>query len=188
MRPDKVVLSSVMAGIQLAFASATLVTVNASPWFQSNAPGLIQVIAAAFFPYGLVMIVTSGCELTTSSFMYTTVPFLQRRLSIFRVLLHWVLTFLGNLAGSLFVVAIITGYGGTFDKGAMHDEAIAFAQKKYGTKWYQTFLLGIGANFLVCTACFLGHEGRDLVSRVVGIWWPTFAFVSLGMDHVVANM
>lgn len=31
-------------------------------------------------------------------------------------------------------------------------------------------------------------QGRDLVSKVVGIWWPIFAFVGLGFDHVVANM
>ena len=50
------------------------------------------------------------------------------------------------------------------------------------------FLRAIGANWLVCMACFLGTSGRDYVSKVVGIWWPTFAFVSLSLDHVVANM
>lgn len=29
---------------------------------------------------------------------------------------------------------------------------------------------------------------RELFSKIVGIWWPTFAFVALGLDHVVANM
>lgn len=31
-------------------------------------------------------------------------------------------------------------------------------------------------------------QGRDLSSTVTGIWWPIFAFVSLGLNHVVANM
>lgn len=31
-------------------------------------------------------------------------------------------------------------------------------------------------------------EAKDLVSKVVAMWWPIFAFVSLGLDHVVANM
>ena len=56
-----------------------------------------------------------------------------------------------------------------------------FAYKKQvEPEWYQIFLKGIGANWLVCLACFLGCSGRDYVSKVVGIWWPTFAFVSLG--------
>jgi formate/nitrite transporter FocA (FNT family) len=36
-------------------------------------------------------------------------------------------------------------------------------------------------------ACYLGTIGRELYSKVVEIWWPTFASVSLGMDHVVAD-
>lgn len=31
-------------------------------------------------------------------------------------------------------------------------------------------------------------QGRDLASKIIGIWWPIFGFVSLGFDHVVANM
>lgn len=31
-------------------------------------------------------------------------------------------------------------------------------------------------------------SGREYISKLVGIWFPTFAFVSLGLDHVVANM
>lgn len=50
------------------------------------------------------------------------------------------------------------------------------------------FLRGIGCNWLVCLGCFFGLQGRDLASKIMGIWWPIFAFVSLGFDHVVANM
>ena len=47
---------------------------------------------------------------------------------------------------------------------------------------------GIGANWLVCMACFLAFSAREYFSKVVAIWWPTFAFVCLGLDHVIANM
>lgn len=100
------------------------------------------------------------------------------------MLLHWVLTFFGNLAGSLFIVAIITGYGGVFDSGAYLDEVHTFVTtKQVKPAFHQVFLRGIGANWLVCLACFLGMSGREYVSKIVGIWWPTFAFVSLGFDH-----
>jgi hypothetical protein len=59
--------------------------------------------------------------------------------------------------------------------------------KQITPMWHQIFLRAIGANWLVCMACYLGMSGRDYVSKVVGIWWPTFAFVSLGLDHVVAK-
>lgn len=31
-------------------------------------------------------------------------------------------------------------------------------------------------------------QGKDLVSKTVGIWWPVATFTLLGLDHVVANM
>lgn len=54
--------------------------------------------------------------------------------------------------------------------------------------WHAIFLRGIGANWLVCMACFLAFMAREYFSKVMAIWWPTFAFVALGFDHVVANM
>ena len=37
-------------------------------------------------------------------------------------------------------------------------------------------------------AWFLGISGREGFSKIIGIWWPTFAFMSLGFDHGVAQM
>ncbi|KAL2069925.1 hypothetical protein VTL71DRAFT_14604 [Oculimacula yallundae] len=189
MRLDKVFMSSVMAGMLLSFACATLISTSSSAWFLTNAPGLLRTIAALVFPYGLTMVVFTGSDLCTGSFMFTTVSVLQRRLSIRKALTHWFITFWGNLAGSLFIVTLITGYGGIFDGAAYRRESLNFATKKQVTpEWHQIFLRGIGANWLVCLAWFLGMSGREYVSKLVGIWFPTFAFVSLGLDHVVANM
>lgn len=105
------------------------------------------------------------------------------------MLLHWFITFWGNLAGSLFVVSLILGYGDVFKLAAYKTEIIKFATTKQVTpEWHSIFLRAVGANWLVCLACYLGTSGREYFSKIVGIWWPTFAFVSLGFDHVVANM
>lgn len=69
VRIDKIFMSAVMAGMLLSFACATLLSTSASPWYQTNAPGLIKTIAALVFPYGLCMIVLTGSELCTSTFM-----------------------------------------------------------------------------------------------------------------------
>ena len=140
MRLDKVFLSSVSAGCLLAFACGTALATNAAPWFQENAPGLIRTISALVFPYGLCMIILTGADLCTGSFMvrererelfpfhlhfesrnkvrvltkttptqFTTVAAAQCKLAWWKMLVHWFVTFWGNLAGSLFVVAIIFG-------------------------------------------------------------------------------
>lgn len=105
------------------------------------------------------------------------------------MLMHWALTFFGNLAGSLFIVGIVIGYGGVLDDKLYREEAIKFADKKaYTPHWHQIFIRAIGANWLVCVACWLAFQARDVASKIAAIWWPVFAFVALGLDHVVANM
>ncbi|KAL3493515.1 Formate/nitrite transporter [Aspergillus germanicus] len=189
MRLDKVFFSAFSAGCLLAFACGTVLSTNSSPWFQENAPGLMRTISALVFPYGLALIILTGADLCTGSFMFTTVPALQRQLPWYRMLLHWFVTFWGNLAGSLFVVAIIFGYGEVFTADPFRSAVISFATKKQVTPdFHHIFLRGIGCNWLVCLACFLALQGRDMASKIIGIWLPIYAFVSLGFDHVVANM
>lgn len=69
MRLDKVFFSSVSAGCLLAFACGSVLSTNATPWFQENAPGLMRTISALIFPYGLCMIILTGADLCTGSFM-----------------------------------------------------------------------------------------------------------------------
>ncbi|KAI4098827.1 MAG: hypothetical protein L6R37_006281 [Teloschistes peruensis] len=35
---------------------------------------------------------------------------------------------------------------------------------------------------------FISISSREIVSKIIAIWWPTCTFVALGLDHVVANM
>ncbi|KAF2756314.1 Formate/nitrite transporter [Pseudovirgaria hyperparasitica] len=131
----------------------------------------------------------TGADLCTGSFLFTTVAVLQKRLSPVKMLLHWFITFWGNLAGALFVVSIIFGYGNVFAKDPYLTEIHNFVRtKQVVPMWHNIFLRGIGCNWLVCLGCFFGFQARDLASKIIGIWFPIFAFVALGFDHVVANM
>jgi len=69
MRIDKIIVSSFMGGGLLSFAGASYVTINTSPWYQDNAPGVIKMLGALVFPFGLVVIVLTGADLATGSFM-----------------------------------------------------------------------------------------------------------------------
>lgn len=72
MRIDKLFFNSFMTGPLLGFGCAWLVSTNAAPWFQENAPGLIRTIGGLVFPVGLVMIVLTGADLFTSNIMVRT--------------------------------------------------------------------------------------------------------------------
>ncbi|KAF1990482.1 hypothetical protein K402DRAFT_348643 [Aulographum hederae CBS 113979] len=190
MRLDKLFFNSCMTGPLLGFGCAVLVSTNAAPWYQENAPGLIRTIGALMFPVGLVMIVLSGADLFTSNVMFMTTALLHRRVSLLDLLKIWFISFFGNLAGTLFFVAIITGYGGVFEEApAYTTAAINLAvQKCVNPQWHQIFLRAIGANWLVCFAVFISISSREVSSKIMAIWWPTATFVALALDHVVANM
>lgn len=61
-------------------------------------------------------------------------------------------------------------------------------KKQVVPEFHQIFIRGIGCNWLVCLACFMGVQAKELISKVIGVWLPVFAFVALGFDHVIANM
>lgn len=158
-------------------------------WYQTNSPGLIRFIGALPFPIGLVMIVLSGADLFTSNVMFMGTALLHRRVGLMDVARNWVVSYLGNLAGMLFFMAIITGYGGVFEMEDYKTEVFNFAtQKMLIPQWHQIMLRAIGANWLVCFAVFISISSREIVSKIVAIWGPTATFVALGLDHVVANM
>ncbi|MCJ1378478.1 hypothetical protein MMC17_001577 [Xylographa soralifera] len=189
MRLDKLWWNSFMTGPLLGFGCAVTLSTESSPWYQENAPGLIRTIGALLFPIGLVMIVLSGADLFTSNIMFMTTAFLHRRISAVDVLKNWVVSFFGNLAGMLFFMAIITGYGGVFEMEPYKTETINFANMKaVDPAWHQILLRGIGANWLVCFAVFISISSREIVSKITAIWWPTATFVALGLDHCIANM
>ncbi|THW05725.1 formate/nitrate family transporter [Aureobasidium pullulans] len=189
MRIDKIIVSSFMAGCLLSFGGACYTVINTSTWYNENAPGLVRMFGALIFPFGLVVIVMTGADLCTGSFMYTTLSTLHRRTSILLMLRHWLLTFFGNLAGALFVTGIIVYHGGVLSASPYREEVLKIATTKAVTpQWHGIFVKAIGANWLVCLACFLACCAREFFSKVCAIWWPVFAFVLLGLDHVVANM
>ncbi|GAB7338057.1 hypothetical protein MBLNU457_4425t1 [Dothideomycetes sp. NU457] len=179
-----------MTGPLLAFGCAITVSTNAAPWYQENAPGLIRTVGAIFFPIGLVMIVLSGADLFTSNIMFMWTAFLHRRVSVLDVAKSWVVSFFGNLAGTLFAMAIIFGYGGVFEEAPAYSQAAVriAVQKAQNPGWYQIFLRAIGANWLVCFAVFVSISSREVASKIIAIWWPTATFVALALDHVIANM
>lgn len=141
MRLDKLWWNSFMSGPLLGFGCAVALSTEAAPWYQANAPGLIRTIGALFFPIGLVMIVLSGADLFTSNIMFMTTAFLHRRITIVDLMINWVVSFLGNLAGMLFFMAIITGcksFGktpGSLNTLLTDDIQMAESSKSKRTEW-----------------------------------------------------
>lgn len=119
-----------------------------------------------------------------------TIAFLHRRVSLKDVAISWAVSFFGNLAGMLFFMAILIGYGGVLtDIPVYKAQSVTFAvTKAHAPGWQQIFLRGIGANWLVCMAVFMSISAREISGKIMAIWMPTATFVALAMDHCIANM
>jgi formate/nitrite transporter len=70
-----------------------------------------------------------------------------------------------------------------------HDRLAAIAVDKAAahTAW-QTFLRGVGCNWLVCLAVWMSLAATNVSGKILAIFFPIMAFVAMGFDHVVANM
>ena len=60
--------------------------------------------------------------------------------------------------------------------------------KALGESAWQTFLRGVGCNWLVCLGVWMSLAATSVSGKVLAIFFPIMAFVAMGFDHVVANM
>ncbi|KAK2463211.1 hypothetical protein APHAL10511_004866 [Amanita phalloides] len=188
-RLESVFLKAVLAGVMLSFGGILFQIANASPGLLASNPGLLKILAAFVFPAGLVMIVLQGQELLTSNMMIFPMAVLKGAIPWWSLLLNWFIVFWGNLVGSLFVAEILVHYSGIVSAQPYRSAIQSFAVRKVNDPhWHQIFLRGIGCNWLVCVAIWLGMGARDTVSKVYVLWFPIWIFVACGFDHVVANM
>lgn len=48
--------------------------------------------------------------------------------------------------------------------------------------------MAVFCNILVCLAVWVSWAGKDMVSKIIGLYFPIWLFVTSGYEHCVANM
>lgn len=114
---------------------------------RTDYPGLITLVAAFFFPVGLIMLVLTGQDLCTANFMVVPMAWMKGRVSFWEIPVNWIFVFFGNLAGALTFVAFLAHWSGLYT-GGMITYSIAVATAKSNQGWGECLLRGIGCNFL----------------------------------------
>ena len=187
-----------LAGAYIAMGAA-LATVGSTGVADVLGAGIAQFILGALFPIGLVLVVLTGAELFTGDAMFAPMAVLQGHTGLKGLIYLWIVVYIGNLIGSLFM-AFLVSYGpytawdaaGVATATAFGTRAIAIATAKvsyFGPMGIlSVFFKGILCNWLVCLALFLGLAADEVVSKILAIWFPIMAFVATGFEHCVANM
>lgn len=153
---------------------------------------------AAVFPLGLILTVICGADLFTGNAMTLASARYNNRVSWLDLLRSWSFAWVGNFLGALFVAYFLvwsTGLifekapsvtGGLFMPWA--EALVKLANGKTSLGFGEAFWRGVGCNWLVCLAVYLSYAAKDTAGKILALWFPTMAFVAMGMEHCIANM
>ena len=183
-----VILLSFLAGAYIAFGGLLAEVANAGMLAAGCPLGLSKFVFGVVFPVGLILVVIAGSELFTGNVMYMVVGVLDGKASVGGLCKNWVLSWVFNFVGALFVAYVLAYMSGIATDPVIVAGVTKVAVTKVGLTWGQSFCRAIGCNWLVCLAVYLALSSDDIVGKILGIWFPIMAFVTIGFEHSVANM
>ena len=147
-----------------------------------------QLLGGFVFALGLFLVVAAGAELFTGNCLMICGR-LSGKYGWKKMLVSWLVVFLGNLVGSLIMVCILffANYGAN-NGGAVANAMMTVAASKIDQAWFVLCLKGLMCNFLVCLAVWISFGARTIVDKFFSVLLPIMAFVACGFEHCVANM
>jgi len=147
-----------------------------------------QLLGGLVFALGLFLVVAAGAELFTGNCLMICGR-LSGKYGWKKMLMSWLVVFVGNLVGSLIMVGILyfANYAGN-NGGAVGNAMITVAASKIDQAWGVLCLKGLMCNFLVCLAVWISFGARTIVDKFFSVLLPIMAFVACGFEHCVANM
>lgn len=181
-------LKSFLAGAFLSYGALfSLLVAGGARSLRETNPSLVTLISSFTFPMGFVILVFVNTELFTANVFVLILTTFARKTSIFDLLRNLVLSYIMNLAGSLFMAGFLCWWTNTLNTAALQNFAVAQAEARVNVQWSVNFLRGVGCNWLVGLAIFLSIAAKDKVSKIYAIWIPIWTFVALGYQHCIAN-
>lgn len=157
-----------------------------------NAPkewgSFTSFLGASVFPVGLILVLLGGGELLTGNMMAVPLAWMKKQISLWEATRNLILITLTNFLGALFVAYFFGHVVGLTETGPFLAATVDTAGHKIHATFLQAFVSGIGCNWLVALAVWLSYGANSFGGKILGIWFPTMAFVAIGFQHVVANM
>jgi formate/nitrite transporter len=177
-----------LAGAFIAFASEGSNMAAYNLFANPGTYGLGKVLAGAVFGTGLMLVLLAGGELFTGNTLII-VGVLDRTITIRRMLANWLVVYIGNFIGSLFI-AVMMNYSGLFNSsnGLLGGITIRIAAYKTGLPFHSAFFLGLMCNWLVCLAVWVSYGAKDMAGKILAIFFIIGLFITSGFEHSVANM
>ena len=181
----------------LGFSAGALIGIGAllmscvgasSPALAAANPGLCNFLKGAVgLPAGLTLVILTGAELFTGNVMTMFSGLLAKRIEAGALFRNWLLSYAGNFIGSI-VMAYLAFGAKTASAPAAKAAVVGIATSKVSLSFGVALCKGILCNWLVCLAVWGTMASTSVAGKVLAIFWPITAFVTLGFEHSVANM
>lgn len=175
---------AILAGAFISFGALffILVITDSSLGF-----GVTRLFGGLSFCLGLVLVVVGGAELFTGNNLLA-MAWASRLISTRALLRNWLLVYLGNVIGCLgTLVLVVWADVASLGAGAVGETALNIARGKAQLGLGEAFARGILCNVLVCLAVWLAMGGHSVTDKLLAILLPISAFVTLGLEHSIAN-
>ncbi len=156
-----------------------------------------KLVFASVFPLGLLLVVICGADLFTGNCLMLTSACSCKKISLLQSLRCGLVSWGGNFVGALFVAWFMAYASGLiFDTATVGqvktmpyaESIVNIANAKCHLGFAEAFWRGVGCNWLVCLAIYAALAAEDVMGKIAALWFPTMAFVALGMEHCIANM
>ncbi|WP_110927931.1 formate/nitrite transporter family protein [Bacillus massiliglaciei] len=149
---------------------------------------LNNLIGGLVFPLGLILVIVAGAELLTGNMMAVTMGVFAKKVRFMQLLKNWVLITVTNFIGAVFVAYFFGHVLGLTETDVFLDKTVAAAQSKVQADFLATFISAVGCNWLVALGVWISYSAEDAAGKIISLFLPIAAFVTIGFQHVVANM
>lgn len=181
--PVGFMIGSAMAGAYVGLAVILIFSLG-----QLVDASIRPLVMGASFGIALSLVIFAGAELFTGHTMIMTIGVLRGTVPMSGLGRSWVMTWVGNLIGSVLVAGLfIMGGGGQILKTGA-DMIFTIAAAKMHAAPLELIARGILCNWLVCLAIWSAARAKDDAGKAIMIFWCLFAFIASGYEHSVANM
>lgn len=190
---QKKIHKKLLAKLILGFVGGAMISLGYLAYIRVSASipkdlsSLASLIGSSVFPIGLIIILLAGGELVTGNMMAVSLAWMDKRITLSKLIQNWLLITLCNFLGALFVAYFFGHVVGLTHVGIYQEQVISIAQHKIESSFWGAFLSGIGCNWFVGLALWLSYGAKDAAGKILGIWFPVMIFVAIGFQHSIAN-
>ncbi|MEW5772277.1 MAG: formate/nitrite transporter family protein [Thermodesulfobacteriota bacterium] len=185
-RPHAFLLSAFAGGAFVSFGAMLALSVSAGVP-ENLAPGIANLAMGLVFCFSLVIIMFSGMTLVTADMAYGVIGVFHRRLGWGQFLWMVAAGYIGNFAGSMFFLWLLS-MGAGYEAWPWLARAHAIGAFKTGATATQIFVMGIICTWTLQSAAILFIKAGDDVSRILMAAYGPLAFVAGMTEHCIANI